>query len=398
MDENKKPDTEEQSVNKNNKTKAEADVFVIGKGFELDNEYTSDRTNTAKHTKKQSKGILKSIIWMLAIIIVSLCLAGSVIYAGADYLGIGFGRGDNCVVEIPQGASTPVIAEKLQEAGAVRWPLLFRFYSKIKHFDGQYKYGVYTFNNEAGYEDLAQMLMTEGAKAQSVSGVTIPEMSTVDEIAAILEEKGVCSKSDFIDAVQNGEYDYDFLKALPTETVYYRLEGYLFPDTYDFYNYDSEECAYLAVDKMLKTLDNKLTEDLKAKISESKYSFHQILTMASIVELESGGSPNEMANVAAVFYNRLESPDFSKLESSPTQKYPHGNGRYDTYNCEGLPPGPLCSPSIQSITAAISPTADFDNYFFVTDASMKFYYNRTLSEHNATISKLKKEKNWIGDR
>ena len=149
---------------------------------------------------------------------------------------------------------------------------------------------------------------------------------------------------------------------------------------------------------MLKTLDSKLDGDMKAKISESKYSFHELMTMASIVELEAGGSVTEMPNVSAVFFNRLESDGFQKLESSPTVKYPHGGGRYDTYQCKGLPPGPLCSPSLNSIKAALNPTKDFDYYYFVTDASMKFYYNKTLAEHNSTIARLKKENNWIGDK
>ena len=289
---------------------------------------------------------------------------------------------------------TAQIAERLEECGAVKIPLLFRTYTKLKHYDGQFKYGVYTFNNEAGYEALSKMLIEEGAKAESVH-VTIPEMSSVDDIAKILEENGVCTKSDFLNEVQSGEFDYDFVKAIPEEKVYYRLEGYLFPDSYDFYNFDSKECAHLAVDKMLKTLNEKLNDALRKKISDSGYTLHEIMTMASIVELEAGGSPDEMANVAAVFFNRLKSDEFSTLGSSPTRKYPYGNGRYNTYEAAGLPPGPLCSPSLNSIKASAEPTENFDYYYFVTDASMKFYYNKTLAEHNSTIARLKAAKNWI---
>ena len=191
---------------------------------------------------------------------------------------------------------------------------------------------------------------------------------------------------------------YDFVKDIPTEKVYYRLEGYLFPETYNFYSYDSKECAHLAIDRMLKTLDSKLTEGVRAKISKSGYTLHEVMTLASIVELEAGGSPEEMPNVAAVFYTRLKSDEYPKLQSSPTQKYPYGSGKYDTYKSDGLPPGPLCSPSENSIKAAADPTANFDYYYFVTDAKMKFYYNKTLTEHNNTINRLKRENNWIGDK
>ena len=388
----------DENLNENQNTPNENDDFIIGKGFSPDvDEQSPDQYEG--HLKKRGKGksAIKTAIWIIAIFAVSIGLAFGIIFAGADYMGIGFGRGENCVIEIEQGMSTKQIASELKECGAIKCPLLFRVYAKLKHYDSAFKYGVYNFNNEAGYESLSQMLMNDGAKADSVT-VTVPEMSTVDEIADILEKAGVCSKKDFISAVQTGEFDYDFIKEIPEESVYYRLEGYLFPDTYDFYCYDSEECAYLAVDKMLKTLDSKLDGDMKAKISESKYSFHELMTMASIVELEAGGSVTEMPNVAAVFFNRLESDDFQKLESSPTVKYPHGGGRYDTYQCKGLPPGPLCSPSLNSIKAALNPTKDFDYYYFVTDASMKFYYNKTLAEHNSTIARLKKENNWIGDK
>lgn len=388
----------EDKFNENTNNTENGDDFVIGKGFSTAVDETASN-QSADHSKKRGRGksALKTAVWIIAIFAVSIGLAFGIIFAGADYMGIGFGRGENCVIEIEQGMSAKQIACELKECGAVKCPLLFRIYAKVKRYDSAFKYGVYSFNNEAGYESLAQMLMNDGAKADSVT-VTIPEMSSVDEIADILETNGVCSKNDFINTVQTGDFDYDFIKEIPEESVYYRLEGYLFPDTYDFYCYDSEECAYLAVDKMLKTLDEKLDSDMKTEISQSKYSFHELMTMASIVELEAGGSIAEMPNVAAVFFNRLESDDFQKLESSPTVKYPHGDGRYDTYQCKGLPPGPLCSPSLNSIKAALNPTKDFDYYYFVTDASMNFYYNKTLAEHNSTIARLKKENNWIGDK
>lgn len=372
----------------------QTDDFVIGKGFEIIEGDGTDKPRKSKNKHSSGHSIIRTLVWVLCIIIVSVGLAFGVIYAGADYMGIGFGRGTECTIEIEQGMATAQIAEELEECGAVKIPFLFRMYAKLKHYDSQFKYGVYTFNNEAGYEALSVMLIEEGAKAQSVH-VTIPEMSSVDDIAKILEENGVCTKSDFLSEVQTGEFDYDFVKSIPEDKVYYRLEGYLFPDSYDFYNFDSKECAHLAVDKMLKTLDTKLDSTLRKKISDSGYTLHEIMTMASIVELEAGGSPDEMANVAAVFFNRLKSDDFATLGSSPTRKYPYGNGRYNTYEAAGLPPGPLCAPSLNSIKATAEPTENFDYYYFVTDASMKFYYNKTLSEHNSTIARLKAAKNWI---
>ena len=371
------------------------DEYIIGKGFvpQTEENYAEAPRKRQKKSRKKGKGTVKNILWIVSIVVVSLCISAGVIFAAFDYLGIWPGGAKNCVVEIEPGSSTAKIAEKMGESGAIKWPFLFRVYSKVKGFESQYKYGVYTFDSELGYEGLAEMLVTDGAKADSVK-VVIPEMSSVDDIAKILEENGVCKRADFITVVQQGEFNYNFMKGIPDKSVYYRLEGYLFPDTYDFYCYDSEECAYLAVDKMLKTLDEKLRAE-GVYSHKSDYTLHEIMTMASIIELEAGGSPEEMPKVSAVFYNRLESPDFATLGSSPTRKYPHGNGRYNTYECNGLPPGPLCSPSIKSVMASVYPQEDFNYYYFVTDASMKFYYNETLTQHNNIIAKLKAEKNWI---
>ncbi|MBO4693153.1 MAG: endolytic transglycosylase MltG [Clostridia bacterium] len=369
------------------------DSFVIGEGFSIDE--SASENYKIKKLKKRSRphSGIKTVIWVISIIVVSVVLAFGAIFVTADYLGIGFGRGKDCVIEIDKGTPVIKIADKLQESGAVKIPVLFRLYSKIKHYESRYKYGVYEFNNELGYSGIAEMLMSEGAKADSVK-VTVPEMASVDDIAKILEDSGVCKKADFLSEVRHGDFDFDFVKEIPEESVYYRLEGYLFPETYDFYSYDSKECAHLAVLKMLSTLDERI-KPYRDEIKKSGYSFHEIMSMASLVELEAGGSPSEMSNVAAVFFNRLKSKKFDTLGSSPTRKYPYGNDRYNTYVCKGLPVGPLCSPSLNSIKATLYPTSNFEYYYFVTDASMKFYYNKTIKEHNATIAKLKAEKNWI---
>ena len=385
------------------------DDFVIGKGFAVEDYDIKSAPKKPKKPENRKRrkegGALKTVIVILAVVIVSVGIAIGAIYAGADYLGIGFGRGQDCNMNIEQGTPTAVIAEKLEQTGAVKIPVLFRLYSKLKHYDSQYKYGLYSFNNEIGYGELANMLMTEGAKAETVK-VTIPEAS-VDDIAKILEEKGVCEVSDFIDEVQNGKFNYDFVKDIPYESVYYRLEGYLYPETYEFFVVeDSKEGAHLAIETMLKQLNKVITPEMKTKISESKYTFHELMTMASLVQLEAGNtkevSDEDRQKVAAVFYNRLDSADYQTLGSSPTRKYPHGNGRYNTYEVKGLPPGPLCSPNLPSIKAALSPNTDFEGYFFfVTDKGLTnggiplFHYNKTLAEHNKTIASLKAANNWF---
>lgn len=387
------------------------DDFIIGKGFSVEQPETN---NGKKRNKRAKKGgfVLKNTIWIVCIVAVSVILSATAIVGLSDYVGLGFGRGEACEMNIEYGSSTSAIAEKLEETGAVKMPLLFRLYSKIKGYESQYKYGLYTFSNDIGYDGIADMLMNDGAKAESVK-VTIPEGTgindytknvngenvTVKGIATILEEAGVCSKSDFIYALNNTELNTKLLKNCNEGKTYYSLEGYLFPDTYDFYAYDSEECAKMVVERLIKQTEKNITDDMYKRADELGYSMNEILTMASIIQLESGQNTSEMANVAAVFYNRLNSKDFDTLGSSPTCYYGNSfktdDGRYNTYEVKGLPPGPLCSPGLDAIKAALYPTQNTDYYYFVTDSNGNFYYHKTMEEQNKTIAKLKQGGNWI---
>ncbi len=378
------------------KINGSGDDFVIGEGFVVDTSADEEISAApAKKGKRKNKGVGSALLRILIIIFVSLFLAFSIILLGAEYLGIGMNRGKEVVVDIKKGSSTRQIAEELKEVNAINSTFLFRVYSKLMGYDGEYQYGIYTFKNELGYSDLTELLRTEGAVAESVR-VTIPERASIDDIIKLLVENGVCSRADFINAMDSDRYDYDFIEALPTEQVYYRFEGYLFPDTYDFYCYDnSAECAELAIDKMLKRMDEVLTKDLRKTARDRGYSVHEVLTMASIVELEASGNPEQMKNVAQVFYNRLSDWENPLLGSSPTAKYKHGQGRYDTNKNPGIPPGPYCSPSAKAIEAACNPNEECKATYFVTDASMNFYYTYSLKEHNQIISKLKRENNWI---
>lgn len=400
-------------MQENNNLPNNNDEFVIGQGFEV-SEYTQSTAKSKKRkSKKSGAKVVKGVIWVLAIIIVSIGMAVAVIYAGADYLGLGFGRGGNTEMDIPMGSPTSVIAEKLNESGAVKLPLFFRVYSRLKGYDSSYKYGYYSFNTEIGYGEIADMLMTEGAKAENVT-VTIPEGTgindyiknvngedvTVKGIATILEEAGVCTKSDFIYALNEVEFeDSRLLENCNVGKTYYALEGYLFPETYNFYSYDSAECAKMVVDRMIAQTDKRITDEMYDRAEELGYTMNEILTMASVIQMEAGQNFKEMKNVAAVFYNRLNDKNEGTLGSSPTcyygESFKNDDGRYNTYNVKGLPPGPLCSPGLEAIKAALYPTKDSPYLYFVTDKDGNFYYHKTAAEQQKTINSLKQGNNWI---
>ena len=404
------------------------DDFIIGKGFQLDDDSELNQKTRKKHGKKGGNSIAKSIVWILSIIVISVGLAFGIIYAGADFTGIGFGRGDDAVMEIEMGTPAAQIAEQLKDSGAVKIPFLFRTYAKLKHYDSQFKYGVYTFNTEAGYKELCKMLINDGAKAQTVT-VTIPEGTGINDftknvngekvtlpgIATLLENAGVCSRSDFLNALDEAKRDSKLLQCADDIKTYHTLEGYLFPETYSFYSYDSEKCARLAVDKMLKESEKRITDSMFKRAEELGYSMNEILTMASIIQMESGIEvktdeakarlQDNMKGVASVFYNRLTSEETGgTLGSSPTlfygDSFKQDDGRYNTQAdnkfsaIKGLPPGPLCSPGIDAINAALYPKTS-DYLYFVTDSSGNFYFHKTLAEQNATIAKLKQGQQWI---
>ena len=316
------------------------------------------------------------------------------------------------VVEIPQGTSVVGIASRLKDAGSIRSDLLFRLYVKWNKKESGFQYGNYEFPAGSSFAEIAEKLTTQGAVAKTVR-VTIPEGTgicdfvkdvngqavTVPGIATLLENAGVCKKEDFFAALKTAKPQGAVFESINETGTYYPLEGYLFPETYDFYCYDSAECARLAVEKMLEQMNSRFTDEMKAQAAKMNRSVNEILTMASIVQMESGQSHENMAKVAAVFYNRLASSSFSSLGSSPTCYYGNGkemdDGRYNTYNVPGLPPGPLCSPGIEAIRAALYPDENTTAYYFVTDSSGKFYFHNTAAEQQATIDRLKKENKWI---
>ncbi len=402
------------------------DDFIIGKGFQLE---TEEEIKPKRKKKRKSNSTVKSIVWILSIIIISVGLAFGIIYAGADFTGIGFGRGEDTVMNIEMGTPASEIAEKLEESGAVKIPMLFRVYAKLMKYDSQFKYGFYTFNTEAGYEDLCEMLINDGAKAETVE-VTIPEGTgindftknvngekvTVKGITTILENAGVCTRSEFLTALDNAKRESRLLSGADDIRTYHTLEGYLFPETYSFYSFDDgAECAKLAVEKMLKETEKRITEDMFKRAEELGYSMNEILTMASIVQMESGIEvktdqakahlQDNMKGVASIFYNRLDSAETGgTLGSSPTlfygDSFKQDDGRYNTQAdnkfsaIKGLPPGPLCSPGIDAIKAALYPKTS-DYYYFVTDSSGNFYFHKTMAEQNTTIAKLQKGQQWI---
>ncbi len=229
--------------------------------------------------------------------------------------------------------------------------------------------------------------------------VTIPEGLTAREIADHLEINGVCKAEDFLTALTTGTFDYPFLTQIPDdERIYLRLEGYLFPDTYEFY---LDEAPADVIARFLSNFQARVDDALLAEIERQAMTLHEVVTLASIVQ-EEAIDPAEMAMVSSVFHNRLQSVDFPKLQSDVTIFYVRLNiepyvteeenttyfKAYSTYDCNDLPVGPICSPGLDAIKAAINPEQS-DYYYFLTDKTGKFYYAKTYKVHSANWEEAK---------
>lgn len=364
-----------------------------------------------KKKKKKKKvdrttwGCLRGIIYAVLVLAVSGTLAYFAITGSIDMVGL---KKSSALVdvEIPRGASTEQIADILKEKGLIDQPLVFRLYSKLTKADGGYRPGTFTLSANMGYSGIIDTM--QSTKPRDIIRVTIPEGARLMDIAKIMESKGVCSTEDFYAAVNKNDYsEYDFVAAIPTEKDgvqyadrFYKLEGYLFPDTYEFYTNSSADTV---VRKLLNTFsaDNRVDTSVRAAIKAKGLTIDEVIIMASILEGEANNT-TDMARVARVLYNRLASTEYPRLECDSTQDYVRSitqleegterlNKAYDTYQRSGLPAGPINNPGMNAIEAALNPSNEKDIancYFFATDLKTGItYYSKTLKEHEAVCKK-----------
>ncbi len=383
------------------------------------------------HRRNVRSDVIKSIVWIVSIVVVSLLAAYGIVRVVSDFLGIGFdlkhgfGREGVHEIVVEKGDTAQVIINKLADQEVINTPIAFRLYAKLNHYDSKFTQGIHTFNGDYSYSDIANELMTPGIKAAEVTVLIAPGAS-LNDIARLMEENHVCRASDFLKLTGNfskgidklnaeygkkfdySDFKYDFVKEIPVENR--RLEGYLLPDTYRFYAHFEEEYAemphsvdfaYIAIDKMLKNLDDQAGEQLRKRAAEGKYTFHQLVTMASMIQMEAGKAQlPDMQKVAQVFCNRMEGINWEgprKLQSDPTVTYAKQTGllQYDTYENEGLPPAPMGAMNANCLLAAASPDKKSKATYFVTDKNGKFYFSDTLGQHNSTIASLKSKGLWF---
>ena len=301
---------------------------------------------------------------------------------------------------VDKGTNTTEIAAKLKEQDLIKNETMFKLFSKINGYDGTYKSGTHILNSSLTNDEIMRVLSSEPATRM----VTIPEGKTLTQIVDILYKNNIIKdKEKFKQTANTAEFDYDFLKNLPKRNN--RLEGYLFPDTYE-YDYNASDTEIII--KMLDNFDNKFKQKYKDMIEKLpvKMDMDKVVIMASIIEKEAQ-NPDDRYLISGVLYNRLDSKDKSlrRLQVDATIQYIILNQTgaykdrllykdlevddpYNTYMYEGLPPGPICCPGEASIKAAVNPD-DTSYLFYVAkgDGSGGHAFARTYAQHQANINK-----------
>lgn len=351
-----------------------------------------------KNNTKKFK-INNLFFFSILIILISSLLSWLIIEVSKDILGLKKNEISSEVV-IPKGASTGKIANILKNNKIIKYPFVFKIYSKFTKVDNTYRDGKYILSSTMSYGDIIYYFQNMTDR-DDVVRVTIPEGYTINQIAALLKEKEVCeTKQDFLDAINNERYTSDALEQIKdNKLICFRSEGYLFPDTYEFILNDTPKHI---IEIMTKNFDKKVLGSLEQDIKKSKLSLSEIITLASIVQKEST-TFDVMKKVASVFFNRLNNTkEYPKLESDVTIIYIESNIKpnlemknqemydsYNTYVCKGLPVGPICNPGLDAIKSVLEPDKT-DYYFFLTDINNDYYWAKTFAEHNNNIYKASK--------
>ena len=264
------------------------------------------------------------------------------------------------------------VAKSLKSAGIIRYKSLFKFYCQFSHAATHIDPGTYELNTNYDYRALVKKMQV-GSGAMVTTKVTIPEGYSMEQIFRKLEEENVCSYPDLMEAAANYKYNYSFLNEEAIGDAS-RLEGFLFPDTYEFYQGMQ---ASSAINKFLVNFHNRLTQETIDLAQKRGLSLQQAITVASMIEKEAAND-EERAIIASVIYNRMRRDMPLQIDSTImyvldehgdvlTEEETKIDSPYNTYQNTGLPPTPIANPGANSITAAVKP-ADTNYLYYALDA------------------------------
>lgn len=300
-------------------------------------------------------------------------------------------------VSVTTETDTRAFADALGAAGVIRTPWFFLLDTRLRDGDFAAVSGTYTLTNRMDYRALRRAVQYPVRKRREIS-VTIPPGTTIPQLIAIFTKAGVGTPETWARAINETDYAFAFLDGLPREGRLWRLEGYLFPDTYRVWQDSTPETV---VYRMLSNFEKKFDARYLARAAALGYSVDEVVTMASLLQAESR-YPDEYARIAAVFYNRLNSRNYPYLESDATVQYAlpahkatlsredlATDSPYNTYTHRGLPPSAICAPGADALLYALFP-AKTNEYFFVSGGG-RAYFAATYAAHKQNIARAARE-------
>lgn len=384
-----------------------------------------DSKKALKQQKKEEKKIEKQkarrnrrifrVVWITMIALVAVVLSQYLLVGVNDLMAIS--REDNptkVMIHVPADPTMDQIADLLYDANVIKEPGFFKLYANFTSSVEGFRQGDFEIETDKDYEAIINFLQSNVNRTDIVK-IQITEGMNLLEIVETLHEKGVISdEQEFLNLCNSNYFDSDFTflqEIKNTDDRYYKLEGYLFPDTYDFYVGEDPKSV---ISKFLNNFDNKIMlhkekyfgnskkTTLAEEAAETGYSLDEILTIASIIQAEAA-SRDDMYEISAILHNRLKygaEYGVSKLNCDSTFFYPYRKAenvpesikstfksKYNTDEFDGLPAGPICNPGIEAIKAAIKPN-ESDNLYFCHDKEENGstpYYAKTNEQHEANL-------------
>ena len=339
--------------------------------------------------------------FLLICLTVAVVLSAAVIFLSREIFALGSDKrtGEGSEIIFERDFSVSEAAKALKRNGIIGSENFFRLYAAIRQKNGGFAAGKYVISPSFGYDGILFRLRGGGSGKRTQLSVIVPEGSTVRDILRIIcDENRICSREEMEKEIREGDFsEYSFIREhdsspRASERIY-RLEGYLYPDTYYFY---SDSSAHTVLDRMLSNFDRHFDEKYKKACEKNGLTADEAVTLASMI-IKEAKFVSDYPKVSSVFKNRRASRVFDgRYQSDATLTYALGRpmkggdkddlSPYNTYKYKGLPPGAICNPDMEAISYALYPEKTSYYYFYsLSDGSVK--YATTYEEHRRNISR-----------
>ncbi|QNL45644.1 endolytic transglycosylase MltG [Oscillibacter hominis] len=349
-----------------------------------------------QHPRRRGTRAANVVLYLLVVVLSSAILAGVGWLLANDLCS--FNKDPvTTTIEVTADDTLGSVANKLKDEGLIQYKWFFKLFAKVAGAEDSIGIGSYELNSDMDYRALiVSMKNGSGSLNTDTVRVTIPEGYTVRQIIQLLADNGVNTVDALTDAAQNYAFDYDFINNQNLGDIS-RLEGYLFPDTYDFY---LNENPANALGRLIKNFNTKFDEQMRKQLEDSGYTMQQIVIIASLIEKETDGT--DQGKIASVIYNRLSDSgshgtyrmlniDASLLYGLPdhtgalTKEDLKADTPYNLYKYQGLPPTAIANPGLTALEAAVNPEST-DYYYYALGKDGKHHFFATLNEHQAFTS------------